>query len=119
MGANESRLGMATQHLVSRFVQFAARRKAATAERPVRMRVQFFPALVETVGRKKECVRIGNVYSDRHTEVPRRFPHGIESRVVDTHQLARAISQTQAEHLQYFQSARPGPVRALDLIGLE
>lgn len=56
-------------------------------EGPVRVSVQLLPTLVNAVDRQEEGFRIGNVDRHRHLQGADGLPHGVETRIVDTHQL--------------------------------
>ena len=60
--------------------------KIAAMERPVRMPAQFLVAFIVAIGRQEERFGIRGV--DEHRQVVRRarFPHRIETAVIDLHQ---------------------------------
>lgn len=65
------------------------------------MRVQFFPALIETIDQPEERFRIGSVNGDRHIECASGFPHRVETAIIDANQLTLrdVLPQIKSERL--------------------
>ncbi len=74
-------------------------RKLIAEKEPVRVRVQFMPALVEAIERREERGRVRDVDHDRPTVTSARFPDAVELRIIDRHELSRFVAVTQAQPL--------------------
>jgi len=87
MQANELCFGMPPHHAPARFLELHVAWEVFAMEGPIGVRVQLFPALVESVYRQEERLRIRDMHRHRHLHRAGRFPHGIEAPVVNRNQL--------------------------------
>ena len=111
---------MAREHAIARFQQIPVAGKVLVIKRPVGVIVQFLEALVESINGQEESFGICDVNGHRHVEAGARFPHEVETGIVNFHQRARGdiFSQIEAQSLQHFQSFRACLMRASDLVRL-
>src|ERR1700722_1444671 len=121
MDHNELSLGVAGQNTVARLQQFCVTRKIAAIKGPIRMRIQFLKAFIETIDGKEESLRIRNVNRYRHAQRPTCFPHGVETWIVNSYQwaLRDSLTQVETERLKNFEAARPGSMSPNNFIGLK
>src|SRR5207237_790277 len=114
-------LGMPRYDAVAGFEQFCVARKITPVKRPIRVVVEFFVAFIETVGRREECNRIGNVNRDRNIELTASVQHGVESGIVDLHQSARGdvLSKIKAQSFENLQTAGAAAMGLLDRLSLK
>src|SRR6267143_3258144 len=118
---NELGPGVAGQNVVPCLQQLSVTWKIAAVKGPIWMIIQFLEALIETIGRKEESLRIRNVNRHRHAKRSACFPHGIETWIVNFYQwaLRDSLTQIKTQRLKNFQSARACLVCPNNLIGLE
>src|SRR5215472_11601568 len=99
---------MARQYSIPRVQKFLVTRKVLPMKRPIGMIVELLESLVEPVSWQKERLGIRNMYRNRHLQRSTRFPHRIESPVIDTQErsLGDSLPQVKTQSLQHLQPAR-------------
>src|SRR6185369_14939878 len=99
---------MTLHHSVACFLKLSITRKILSMKGPIRMRVELFVAFVEAIGRQEKCFRIRNVNGNGHIERAGRFPHCVESFVVDLHKRTGGyiFAQVKTESLENLETAR-------------
>src|ERR1700722_454149 len=112
--------GMPVNHPVTRGDQLRVAGKISSIERPVRMIIQLFVALVEAIRGGEKCNRIRNVNCHGNVELSASVPHGIKTDIVNFHQRARSnvFSKIESQGLENLQAASPitmGPLYSLRL----
>ena len=73
----------ARDHAQASFLKLVITRVVLAVKGPIRMRAELFVTFVETICRQEKRFRIGNVNGHRQVERSGRFPHRVESLVVD------------------------------------
>src|SRR4029077_14828709 len=114
-------LGVAGRNAVACLQQFCVTRKIAAIKGPIRMFIQFLEAFIEAIDGKEKSLRIRNVNRYRHAQRSACFPHGVETRIVNSYQwaLRDSLTQVQTQGLKEFESARACLMSPNNLIGLK
>jgi len=90
-------------------------RSMGISEPPWAMIFQFLPPFVLRVEGKPEGARVRDVNRHGHVQFAAPFPDGIEPRVIDSDQLAFAVTQEEAEALVFLEPRRAEAMSFLDL----
>ena len=85
---------MLRDHAVARGNQFLQRWKLRTIKAPIRMRDEFFIALVLAVDRVEKCLRVADMNAHGNSESPAFLPHRVDARIINRDKLARFIADT-------------------------
>src|SRR5690349_24981899 len=88
---------------------------------PIRVCAQLFVTFVEAIRGQEKRFRIGHVNGHRHVESSGRFPHLIESLVVNLNQWAGGyvFAEIESERLENFQATRTSFFSGCDLFALK
>ena len=98
---------MAGDHLDALGMQVSPRREIGPVEEPLRVVIQFVPALVESVERSEEGAGIAGVNLDRTLVTGTDLPDRVELGVVDRHVSSVLVPNTEPERLVKLQSFGP------------
>src|ERR1700738_3107687 len=111
---------MSGKYPVTRFEQFFVAGEISAVERPDRMVIQFFVALVKTIRRSKKRYGIGNVNGHWHIQLTADVPHGIEMWIVNLDQRSRGdvFPQIESQRFKNFQASCSVTVSPLNRFGL-